>query len=154
MQRTRPKFKLFVNLKTARALGSPSLSPCSYGRAMRTRIESALNADLDQLPRCQSLESAKQGRDQGAERIDPVRGGDKDNHGNWQGVEALLMGEILICCQEGVEHTSRELQQLAVSGARPAHRRDRADLVPGQQQGERPRQRFIEKDAHRRSADL
>jgi hypothetical protein len=72
-------------------------------------------------------------RYRGAERFDPVRGGDEDNHGNRQGVEVLLMREILICCQEGVEHTSRKLQQLAVSGARPAHCRDGANLVPGQQ---------------------
>ncbi len=46
---------------------------------------------------------------QGPERFDPVCGGDEDNHGNWQGAEVQLVPEILICCQEGVELTSREL---------------------------------------------
>jgi len=57
---------------------------------MRTRIESALDTDLNQLPRCQSLESAKQRRCQRAEGFDPVRGGAEDNRGNRQGAEVLL----------------------------------------------------------------
>jgi len=40
---------------------------------MRTRIESALDTDLNQLPRWQSLESGKQRRCQRAEGFDPVR---------------------------------------------------------------------------------
>jgi hypothetical protein len=74
--------------------------------------------------------------------------------GEWEGTEVLLMFETLIRCQKGVEVTRRQLQECAVSDALPAHRRDRADLMLRQQPGERPRQRFIEEDAHRRSAGL
>ena len=61
--------------------------------------------------------------------LDPVRRRDKNNDRNREGAEVLLMLQILIGRQEGVELTRRQSQQLAVSDARPAHRRDGADLV-------------------------
>ena len=53
-----------------------------------------------------------------------------------------------------VECPGRQLQQLAVPDARPAHRGDGADVVLGQQPGERPRQRLIQQNAHRQPAGL
>ncbi len=49
------------------------------------------------------------------------------------------MLQILVGRQEGVELTSRQLEQRAVSDARPAHRRDGADLVLRQKPGQWPR---------------
>ncbi len=97
-----------------------------------------LDADVDQLPRCQSLESSEQDGYQGAERFDSVRRRDEDNNGNWEGTDVLLMLQILIRRQQGVEVARRQLQEFAVSPARPAHRCDGADIVLGQQPGKRP----------------
>jgi len=140
---------------TSRPAASFARSGFARRRARNLRpLTASVAANVNQLSRWQILESAKQGRYEGSERFDPVRGGDEDHHGDWEGTEVLLMFEILIRCQEGVEVASCQPQQRAVSDALPAYRRDRADLMLGQQPGERPRQRFIEEDAHRRSAGL
>jgi len=97
-----------------------------------------LDADVDQLPRCQSLESSEQDGYQGAERFDSVRRRDEDNNGNWEGTDVLLMLQILIRRQQGVEVARRQLQEFAASPARPAHRCDGADFVLGQQPSKRP----------------
>jgi hypothetical protein len=62
--------------------------------------------------------------------------------------------QILICRQQRVEVGGRQLQQFTVSLAGPSHLSDCADLVVRQQAGKRPRQRFIEQEAHRQSGDL
>ncbi len=96
------------------------------------------DADVDQLPRCQGLESSEKDGYQGPERFDSVRRRDEDNNGNWEGTDVLLMLQILIRRQQGVEVARRQLQEFAVSPARPAHRCDGADIVLGQQPGKRP----------------
>ena len=53
------------------------------------------------------------------------------------------MLEILIRCQEGVEVTSSKLQERTVSDALPAHRRNRTNLMIGQQPAERLRQAIL-----------
>lgn len=75
---------------------------------------------MNQLPRRQSLERAKQGGYEGLERFDSVRRSNEDYHSNWEGAEVLLMLEILIRRQEGVEIRSCQLQERAVSDALPA----------------------------------
>ena len=109
---------------------------------------------MDQLTRCQRLESSEERGYQWAERFDPVRRGDDNDDGNWESAEVLLVLQILIGRQQRVEVGGRQLQQLAVSLADPAHRSDGADVVLGQEPGERPGQRLIEQDAHRQSGDL
>jgi hypothetical protein len=64
------------------------------------------------------------------------------------------MLQILIGGQQRIEVSGCQLQHLSVSLAGPTHRGHSADVMVGQQLGERPRQRFIEQDAHGQSEDL
>ena len=58
------------------------------------------DADSNQLSRCQGLESSKQGRNQGPERLDLIRWRRENDDGEGQSVEVLLMLEILVGCQQ------------------------------------------------------
>ena len=113
-----------------------------------------LDADVNELAWRQGLKTSQEGRYQGAEGSDPVRRCNEHDDGDRECTQILLMFQILIGRQEGVERTSRKLQQLAVSGARPAHCGNCANFVLGKQPGKRPGQRFIEQYAHRRSGNL
>lgn len=69
----------------------------------------ALDADVNQLPRYQGFESSKQDGYQRPKRFDPVRRRDKDDDGNGEGADVLLILEILVGCQDGVEVARRQL---------------------------------------------
>ena len=97
------------------------------------------DADSNQLSRCQGLESSKQGRNQGPERLDLIRWRRENDDGEGQSVEVLLMLEILVGCHERVETTACQAQQFAVWDARPAHCCHGPNVVLGQQPGESPR---------------
>jgi hypothetical protein len=56
------------------------------------------------------FESSKQDGYQRPERFDSVRRRDEDNDGNGEGADVLLILEILVGCQEGVEVARRQLQ--------------------------------------------
>ena len=85
---------------------------------------------MNQLSGCQCFESSEQGRNQGLERLDAVRGRDENDHSNRESDQILLVRKVLIRRHEGVEAARGELQQLTVSGSYPADRRDGPDLVP------------------------
>jgi hypothetical protein len=86
---------------------------------------------VNELAWRQGLKTSQEARYQGAEGSDPVRRCDEHDDGDREGTPILLMFQILIGRQEGVELTGRELQQLAVSDARPAHCGNGANFVLG-----------------------
>lgn len=65
---------------------------------------------MNQLARTQSPEGLKESWYQRAERFDPVRRRDKNDDGNWQGIEVLLMLQILIGGQKRVKFAGCKLQ--------------------------------------------
>ena len=95
-------------------------------------------ADVNEPAWRQGLKTSQEGRYQGSEGSDPVRRCDEHDDGDREGTQSLLMFQILIGRQEGVERTGRKSQQLAVSGARPAHCGNGANFVLGEQPSKRP----------------
>ena len=87
---------------------------------------------MNQLARCQGLESAKQGGYQRPEGLHPVRGRDENDHGDWEHAEVLLLLKMLIRRQKGVESANRQPQQFAVLDTRPTQRRHGTNFVLGQ----------------------
>ena len=67
------------------------------------RVNAELGAYVNQLTRCEGLESFEESGYQGAERVDPVCLGNEDDDGNWEGAEVLLVLQILIGRQQRVE---------------------------------------------------
>jgi hypothetical protein len=69
---------------------------------------------LDQLTRREGLESLKQGGYQQPERLHPVRRGDENDDGDWKTAEVLLVFQILVGRQKGVEVSGRQLKEFTV----------------------------------------
>src|SRR5947209_16007556 len=74
-----------------------------------------------------------------------------DDHGNRNTREALLVLKIAIDCEQNVELTSGQLQQLAVLHAGPADLGNGLDLVPRNLVAEHARDALVKQHSHRQS---
>ena len=104
-----------------------------YRRDHWTRLRE-LASDADKLEESYDdwLAGSQKTLIQRKEGFNSIGGRDENDDGNRKSRDVLLVLQILICRQEGVEVISREPKELAIFLACPAHGRNSTDFVPGQ----------------------